>query len=69
MKTLDFIAEILLIIGALNLGIMGLTNFNVIEAVFQMCALVNIVYAIVGIAGIYKIFQWKAMRMRIKKHG
>lgn len=69
MKTLDCIAEILMIIGALNWGIMGVTNFNVIASVLQMGALINIAYTIVGIAGIYKIFQWKAMKMRVKKHG
>lgn len=69
MRRLDIIAEVLVIIGALNWGIIGVTDYNVIGSMFgMMSALTRIIYTLVGIAAIYHIFQWKAMKMRIKKH-
>jgi uncharacterized membrane protein YuzA (DUF378 family) len=68
MKKLDVLVIILLIIGGLNWGIIGLTGFNVIGAIFsQMPALTRIVYVIVGLCAIYQIFQWNCIHKRCKK--
>lgn len=56
MKILQSIALILTIIGALNWGLIGLFNFNLVTTLFGEGTLVtNIVYILVGIAGIVNI--------------
>jgi uncharacterized membrane protein YuzA (DUF378 family) len=55
MTTLDRIALILVIIGAINWGLVGLFQFDLVAAIFggQGSSLARIVYIIVGIAGLY----------------
>lgn len=56
-KFLKLITVILLIIGALNWGIIGISNFNVIEHLFGHLVLVTrIIYILIGLAGLFKIF-------------
>jgi uncharacterized membrane protein YuzA (DUF378 family) len=67
MKTLDCVVMIVLVIGGLNWGLVGLAGFNFLDMIFgSMPALMRIVYVIVGIAAVYKIFQWKAMQKRCR---
>ncbi len=55
--TFDRIALILAIIGALNWGIIGLFGFDLVAFIFggQMAAFSRIIYAVVGIAGLWCI--------------
>ena len=56
MKILQSIALILTIVGALNWGLIGLFNFNLVTTLFGEGTLVtNIVYILVGIAGLVNI--------------
>lgn len=56
MKVIDTIALLLVIIGALNWGLIGLFNFNLVDTLFgTMSALSKIVYTLVGISGIWSI--------------
>lgn len=56
METLQKIALIFTIIGALNWGLIGLLDFNLVTTIFGVdSALTSIVYIIVGIAGIINI--------------
>ena len=53
-KTLNFIALTLVIIGALNWGLIGFFNVNVVNMLFGGWEwLERIIYALVGVAGIY----------------
>jgi uncharacterized membrane protein YuzA (DUF378 family) len=54
---LDRLALILLIVGALNWGLVGLFKFDLVASLFggEFSVLSRIVYTIVGIAGIYGI--------------
>lgn len=53
MKPVHYIALVLVIIGALNWGLVGLFGFDLVAALFgEMSALSRIVYTLVGIAGI-----------------
>ena len=53
MKTVHYIALILVIIGALNWGLVGLFRFNLVAAMFgEMSSLSRIVYVVVGAAGV-----------------
>ena len=57
MMTLAAIALILVIIGALNWGLVGFFNYNLVSALFgENSKFSKVVYAIVGIAGVYSIY-------------
>lgn len=56
MQTIQKIALALTVIGALNWGLVGLFNFNLVEALFGVEALfTKIIYTFVGLAGIINI--------------
>ena len=56
MKVLDIIALILVIIGAINWGLIGLFNFNLVYTIFGAMSIVSrIIYTLVGFAGLYSI--------------
>jgi uncharacterized membrane protein YuzA (DUF378 family) len=54
---IDWIALALVIVGALNWGLMGLAKFNLVETLFgEDSPLARLVYVLVGVAGIYVIY-------------
>lgn len=54
MATVATIALILVIIGAINWLLVGLFDWNLVEAIFGgKSALTRIIYTLVGISGIY----------------
>lgn len=56
MKIVDTIALILIIIGAVNWGLVGFFEFDLVATIFgDMNTFARIVYAIIGIAGLYSI--------------
>lgn len=56
MKVIDKIALVLIIIGAINWGLIGIFNFNLVAAIFgDMTMLSRIIYGLVGISGIWGI--------------
>lgn len=56
MKIIDTIALILIIIGAINWGLIGLFNFNLVDTIFgAMSVISRIIYALVGISGLWGI--------------
>jgi uncharacterized membrane protein YuzA (DUF378 family) len=53
-KVLDWVALTLMIIGAINWGLVGAFGFNLVTALFgDMTAVTRIVYVLVGLAGLY----------------
>ncbi len=56
-NALDWIAMVLLIIGGINWGLVGLFNFNLVESIFGMNIVLDIVYTLVGISGLYAIYM------------
>lgn len=56
MKTLDYIALILVIIGAINWGLIGFFSFDLVRLIFgDMTMVSRIIYSLVGIAGLYSL--------------
>ena len=56
MKVIDKIALILIIIGAVNWGLVGIFNFNLVEAIFGvMTWFTRLIYILVGISGLWGI--------------
>jgi uncharacterized membrane protein YuzA (DUF378 family) len=64
MKTLKWLCFILVVIGALNWGLVGLFNFNLVEVLFQEGSLLTrLVYILVGIAAVVLILiKFKAKK-------
>lgn len=59
----DWIAFVLLIVGAVNWGLVGAFGFDLVAAVFGPMTLVSrIVYVLVGLAGLYAL----TMPMRLR---
>jgi len=57
MKSLDWIAWVLVIIGALNWGFIGLVSFNFVQSVFGVgTALTQFVYILIGLSALYMIW-------------
>lgn len=56
MKVIDKIALVLIIIGALNWGIIGLFGFDLVATLFgEMSVISRIVYGLVGLSGLWGI--------------
>lgn len=54
MKTVHMVAYMLLWVGGLNWGLIGLFNFNLVQALFgSMPALEMLVYVLVGASAVY----------------
>lgn len=58
---LDIVCLILIIIGAINWGLVGFFGFDLVSFLFgDMSMITRIIFAIVGIAGIYSlVLFWK----------
>ena len=53
---MNVLALILMVVGALNWGLVGLFRFDLVASLFgSMTAFSRVVYALVGIAGIWGI--------------
>ena len=60
MKILRIIAYILVIIGAINWGLVGFFNFDLVAAIFgEMSLLARIVYSLVGVGGLLLLLTYR----------
>lgn len=56
-NTFDWIVLVLVIIGALNWGLVGFFDWDLVAKIFgDMSTVTRIVYDIVGLAGVWLIF-------------
>ena len=63
MKTLDYILLTLVIIGAINWGLIGFLQFDLVRVLFgDMSLLSRIIYAAVGIGGLNAISYYGRIR-------
>jgi len=65
LKYVPTAAMVLIIVGALNWGLVGLgaymggQNWNVVELLFGVWpGLASLVYVLVGIAGVWALYDW-----------
>ena len=58
MKAIDMVASTLVIVGAVNWGLVGLAKFNLVAALFGQTVVASIVYSLVGLAGVYLVGRW-----------
>lgn len=67
LSLLDKISVVLVLIGAINWGIIGLFNYDVIAAIFQNGSLISrIIYTLVGLCGIIVIITIFKMKKSTK---
>jgi len=69
MKQIDVAAATLVVIGALNWGLIAVARFDLVAALFGMrfgevSALSAAVYGLVGVAGAYQALFWKRVQTR-----
>lgn len=56
MRIIDKIALALIIIGAINWGLIGFFNFNLVDTIFGAMSIISrIVYILVGLSGLWAI--------------
>lgn len=56
MKIVNYVADILVIVGGINWGLIGLLNFNLVTKIFGSVPVVEkIIYILVGVSAIYSI--------------
>lgn len=56
---IDYIAGILMIIGALNWGFVGFFNWNPIDVLFGVGSFISkIIYALVGLSALWGFARW-----------
>ena len=69
MKATDIIVSILLVIGGLNWGLVGIFDFNLVNAVFgEMTFLSRLIYILVGLSAVYDLLMVKAISTRWDLH-
>jgi uncharacterized membrane protein YuzA (DUF378 family) len=69
MRQVDVIATTLLVVGALNWGLVGFARFDLVAALFGMqfgetSPLTAVAYGLAGIAGVYRAVVWKGSHRR-----
>ncbi len=63
MKDLDYTLLTLVIIGAINWGLIGFFQFDLVAFIFgNMSWLSRIIYALVGLSGLYMISAYGRIR-------
>ena len=56
MKIIDKIALLLIVIGAINWGLIGFFEFNLVDTIFgEMSLFSRIIYSLVGLSGLWGI--------------
>ncbi|NBI05310.1 DUF378 domain-containing protein [Senegalia massiliensis] len=56
MKIINLLSVLLILIGALNWGLVGIIKLNIVEALFKKDSIISrIIYSLIGIAGLYTI--------------
>ncbi len=66
MKALDYTVLTIILIGAINWGLIGFFDFDLVSSIFgQMTMLTRIIYALVGIGGLYAISYYGRMQTEI----
>lgn len=70
MKSVDVLAVVFVVVGALNWGLVGLFQFDLVAALLGDATLLSrLVYVVVGIAGLFLALQWTAIHDRWVGHG
>lgn len=63
-NAVDVVATALVVVGALNWGLVAVARFDLVAALFglsfgQVSALTAVIYGLVGAAGLYQALFWR----------
>ena len=69
MKLIDVAAAVLVVVGALNWGLVAVARFDLVAALFglrfgEVSPVTAAVYGLVGVAGLYQAIFWKRVHGR-----
>ena len=69
MKQINVIAAVLVVVGALNWGLIAIARFDLVAALFGMnfgevSPLTTVVYGLVGLAGLYQALSFNRVLSR-----
>ena len=69
MKLVDVVAAVLVVVGALNWGLVGVARVDLVAALFdlsfgEVSGLTAVVYGLVGASGLYQALFWKRVQSR-----
>lgn len=65
LKDVDFVAGILVTVGAINWGLVGAFDIDLVKTVLgTSAALVQLVYIVVGLSGLYMLYKMLAKRKK-----
>jgi uncharacterized membrane protein YuzA (DUF378 family) len=66
MRFMDGMAYGLLVVGALNWGLVGVMGIDVVATIFggSAAAASRIIYLLVGLAALYEIAGWRSIKQR-----
>lgn len=69
MKKLDLLAGVLVVVGAVNWGLVGIFHFDLVAAIVgrhfgETSAISAAIYILVGLAGVYEALSSKAIQRR-----
>jgi uncharacterized membrane protein YuzA (DUF378 family) len=73
MKLMEVVAGVLVVVGALNWGLVSVARFDLVAALFglafgQVSAVTAVVYGLVGVAGLYQILSWTGVLAPAGRH-
>ncbi len=59
MKWVELVATLLVVVGALNWGLVGLLNMNLVNSLLGAWPTVErVVYVLVGVSGLWLLYDW-----------
>ena len=69
MKVIDIVSAVLVVVGALNWGLVAVARFVLVAALFGLSfgvvsGVTALVYGLVGLAGLYHALSWKRVQDR-----
>jgi uncharacterized protein len=69
MSVFNTVTFVLVIVGALNWGLVGLAQFDLVATLFglsfgQVSAITRVIYTLVGVSAIYQLFTFKSLVAR-----
>ena len=68
MKVVDVIAIVLVLIGGLNWGLVGFFDIDLVSAILgKGSAFSRLIFALVGVSALYRIFFWQHIHARCCK--
>ena len=63
MSTVGWLAWVLVVVGAINWGLIGAANLNIVETIVGSGSLAQVVYILVGLGGLYML--WGAVSKKV----